>query len=444
MKQQQVSPKIDRQRKFLMVLPVIALPFIALLLWTMGVVGGTPPAEAAASKTGINMELPRPTTNKDSAWNKLRFYEKADRDSADYRKLMRNDPYYRTPELVAIPPAEDVLLPVKGKSSSGFSYEPAPAPAPTGLRIEKDRNEEKVYQRLAQLNAALTQAEVAEKKPEPTTSAPYAKPGVTVNSQDIDRLESMMLQMQHKEGAEDPELAQLNGMLEKILDIQHPDRVREKVGTPSASPSKEVLAVVAADAEVRITQPSPAPSATPLIGLPTPADRPSPLRKNRFYGLKEQVVWREQRNTLPAVIHETQTLVSGSTVKLRLTADVEIAGVRIPKDHFVYGLANLNGERLHVQISSIRYGERIFPVSLTVFDRDGLEGIYMPGAITREVAKQSGDQAIQSFGLSTLDPSLGAQAASAGLQATKSLLGKKAKLVRVSVKQGYEVFLKAE
>lgn len=443
MKQQkQVSPKVDRQRKFLLVLPVIVLPFIALLLWTTGVVGSTPQAVAAAPKTGINMELPRPTTNKDSTWNKLRFYEKADRDSADYRKLMRNDPYYRTPELVALPPADDVLLPVKGKSSSGFSYDPAPAPK--GLRIEKDRNEEKVYQRLAQLNAALTQAEVAEKKPEPASSAPYAKPGVTVNAQDIDRLESMMLQMQHKEGAEDPELAQLNGMLEKILDIQHPDRVREKVGTPSASPSKEVLAVVAADAEVRITQPSPAPSATPLIGLPALPDRPTPLRKNRFYGLKEQVVWKEQHNTLPAVIHETQTLVSGSTVKLRLTADVEIAGVRIPKDHFVYGLANLNGERLHVQISSIRHGERIFPVSLTVYDRDGLEGIYMPGAITREVAKQSGDQAIQSFGLSTLDPSLGAQAASAGIQATKSLLGKKAKLVRVTVKEGYEVFLKAE
>jgi hypothetical protein len=44
--------------------------------------------------------------------------------------------------------------------------------------------------------------------------------------------------------------------------------------------------------------------------------------------------------------------------------------------------------------------------------------------------------------LASLDNSLGAQAASAGIQAAKSLIGKKAKLVRVNISAGYRVILR--
>ena len=43
--------------------------------------------------------------------------------------------------------------------------------------------------------------------------------------------------------------------------------------------------------------------------------------------------------------------------------------------------------------------------------------------------------------LMSLDPSLGAQAASAGLEAMKGFASKKVKLVRVTVKAGYPVLL---
>jgi conjugative transposon TraM protein len=150
----------------------------------------------------------------------------------------------------------------------------------------------------------------------------------------------------------------------------------------------------------------------------------------------------EQQNAIQAVVQETQTLVSGATIKLRLTDDVYINGVLIPKDNFVYGMASLNGERLHISISTIRYQNNILPVALSVYDMDGLAGIYIPGAITRDVAKQSADEATQSIGLTTMDPSLGAQAASAGIQAAKTLISKKVKLVKVTVKAGYQVLLR--
>ena len=66
---------------------------------------------------------------------------------------------------------------------------------------------------------------------------------------------------------------------------------------------------------------------------------------------------------------------------------------------------------------------------------------YSYRAITRDVAKQSTDNALQSVALSSLDPSIGAQAASAGIETTKSLLSKKVRLVKVQVKAGYKILL---
>ncbi len=62
--------------------------------------------------------------------------------------------------------------------------------------------------------------------------------------------------------------------------------------------------------------------------------------------------------------------------------DIFINGVTIPKDNFVFGIVSLNDERLEVEINTIRNNNSIFPVSLEVYDMDGLPGIYIPGAIT--------------------------------------------------------------
>jgi conjugative transposon TraM protein len=167
-------------------------------------------------------------------------------------------------------------------------------------------------------------------------------------------------------------------------------------------------------------------------------------QQNGFYSLDESGLTDGTQNAIQAVIHETQTLVAGSTVKLRLINDVYINGKLIPKDNFLFGEAKLNDERLDIEISGVRYQNSLFPVQLSVYDMDGMNGIYIPGAITRDVAKQSADRTLQGIGLTTLDPSLGAQAASAGIEAARDLISKKVKLVKVTVKAGYQVLLMDE
>lgn len=100
------------------------------------------------------------------------------------------------------------------------------------------------------------------------------------------------------------------------------------------------------------------------------------------------------------------------------------------------------GERLTVKVSSLRYESSIFPVDLSVFDLDGVDGIYIPGAINRDVAKASADRSVQTLGVATLDDSWGSQAAGAGIEAAKSLFSRKVKLVKVVVKAGYRLLLR--
>lgn len=145
--------------------------------------------------------------------------------------------------------------------------------------------------------------------------------------------------------------------------------------------------------------------------------------------------------TMAAVIAETQTLVSGGTVKMRLKTDVIIHGRLVPKGSFVYGTCRVNGERLKIEVRHIRLGDQLFSVKLRVFDLDGMEGIHIPGSISRDAVKQGAGRGLGSVRMMSLDPSVAAQAATAGMEAAKGLLSKKAKLVRVTVKAGYPIML---
>jgi hypothetical protein len=144
---------------------------------------------------------------------------------------------------------------------------------------------------------------------------------------------------------------------------------------------------------------------------------------------------------ITAVIPTEQVLKTGSVVKLELQSNTIIQGNKIPAGSFLSGYATINGERLMVQIPSMQIRNNILPVSLVVYDLDGLEGIYVPGSVEREVVKQSAESAIGSTGMSGFDMSLKTQAMSAGVGAAKSLLTKKVKQERVTIAAGYHVLL---
>ena len=70
--------------KLIFLLPIVALPFITLLLWSVGIVGNVY-EKPVTTHANLNTNLPGAIIQKDSSWDKLKFYEKADSDSEKYR-----------------------------------------------------------------------------------------------------------------------------------------------------------------------------------------------------------------------------------------------------------------------------------------------------------------------------------------------------------------------
>ena len=415
------SAKFLRQRKMMMVLPLLTIPFLTMAFWALGGGQVSESKNSENNKTGLNLQLPDANLKDDKNEDKLSFYKEADADSLKREEILHNDPYYKDSisdkQNTFMPSTENIYNPLPPNTNLNSS------PYNTGT----DANEQKIYQKINELNKQINQPDIS--------SASYNKQDQPVQasenneqfSKQVDRLQEMMQQMNNKAEV-NPEMQQLNGTLDKILDIQNPGTLKENLKEKSLLQKQVAFSVSkhSNDDNVSLLD-----TTNKTIATGT-----------GFYGIDDNVTKEEENSAIEAVVHESQTLVNGAVIKLRLLADIYINGNLIPKDNFIFGTASLNDERLEVEINSIRNNKSLFPVKLEVYDLDGLPGIYIPGAITRDVAKQSADNSLQLMELTSMDPSIKAQAAATGINAAKTLLSKKAKQVKVMIKAGYKVLLK--
>jgi len=431
------SQKFLQQRRFYMVLPLLVLPFITMIFWALGGGQGTP-VQAQEIKSGLNMELPGAHFDKeDELWNKFELYEQAKRDSLKYEEARRNDPYYVVSTLTGSV-STDTIPKAKDKLNTSLGSKDKYA--------QMDQHEALINQKLEQLTRQISQPDQPVVAKTTSSENSLIPASVTPITEDVDRLEKMM-QIMSGTDTNDPEMQQIESMLDKILDVQHPERVREKIREQSSQHKQQVFPVetVVMDDNISTLGEYQGSSSRSIIPDSVQRNRPYTIVSvhNGFFGLgDEEHTNEESTNAIQAVIHDTQTVVAGSTVKLRLLSDVYINGQLVERDQFVFGTCAISGERLTISITSIRNANSLLPVSLSVFDLDGMEGIYIPGAITRDAAKQASSQSIQDVQLYSMDNSLGVQAATAGIEAAKGLFAKKAKLIKVTVKAGYQVLLK--
>ena len=407
-----------RKRKMMLVLPLLVIPFLTMAFWALG--GGKgKESTVLAQQKGLNLNLPDAKMKDENLTDKLSFYDKADKDSAKLEEWMRTDPYYQQKEDTSFSPANELEL-LTQNSASKYNQRLNSSPYETS----SNNPEQKLLQKLALLQKEIN------KQPEVPVNE---NADVSNYNQDdelsgeMDRLENMMVTM-NKTSTGDPEMQQLNGTLERILDIQHPQRVKDKLREKSLQHKQVVFAVT---------------TSTKLANVSLIDTMKKKLNSsNQFLGATNEAEETTEGFTIEAVVHSNQSLVNGAVIQLRLFTDVFINGILIPKGTPVNGIASLNNERLEAEINSIRYKNQLFPVKMELYDLDGLPGIYIPGSISRDVAKNSADNSLQLLELTTLDPSLKAQAAAAGINTAKQLLTRKVKQVKVMIKEGYKILLK--
>ena len=336
-----------------------------------------PTTKPVVVANGLNNKLPVADTQK--VLNKLEQYMQAEKDSLMRKQQKENDPYSKT---VSVQES-------RKQESRKVSHNESPKPVVNsnpqskGKIVKRPRIE--VNRPIYEIQYPPNSNSVVKKENENITP-PLGGRGVDGRGVGVRGADAV-----------DPSLQQLEGMLDKLIEIQHPEIVKERIKKGD---------------------------------------------KNADSVSKQNLVKSSNANqTIQAVVHNTQIIASGATIKLRLVQDILIGPILIPKGSFLYGICSISNERLTVQITNIPFNNQVIPVSVSVFDMDGIEGIYIPGAIERDVSKEEADQAIQSINLNSMNSSIAGQAASAGMQAGKALLSKKVKLVRVTVKAGHHVLL---
>src|ERR1700761_5930501 len=407
----QHTPEFLKERKFLVIMPLLIIPFLTMAFWALG--GGKQSASAFENSNaqGLNATLPQAQFKDQKAQDKMGVYQTAKTDSASSANSGVSESFVKSMGLDAAKTGQ--IDSATQRSTANLTGGPTVA----------DANEAKIQAKLAAINQQINQ-------PEPANYGSVAS--ASQSTADVKRLELMMKAMNGNGGGNDPEMKQLTQMLQQINDIQNPGNANIKLRNQSLKNHGRVYAVMAAKDDDDDN------SASDKMQVSYASyDGGGKSKKHRSASTAETA-----GNTIQAVVHEDQTLVSGAVIKLRLLDGIYVNGKMIPKGSFVYGTCALNNERLEIKLASIRYLNNILPVALAVYDLDGMEGLYVPGSIGRDAAKNGVGDAVQSMQLMSMDQSVGTQAASAGVEAAKGLFNHKVKQIKVKVKAGYEVLLK--
>lgn len=87
------------------------------------------------------------------------------------------------------------------------------------------------------------------------------------------------------------------------------------------------------------------------------------------------------KNTIKAVVSETQIVKSGDNVKLQLLESIRLAnGLLVPKNTKLIARATLSGNRMKLVVQSLEIDGALAGVQLSAYDTAGQEGIFVPDA----------------------------------------------------------------
>ncbi|WP_462267699.1 conjugative transposon protein TraM [Mucilaginibacter sp.] len=354
-----------RLKKLLLVLPLLVLPFMTMAFWVLGGGRGNNGLTSFSQK-GINTQLPEAQFKGEKPQDKMSLYDQARKDSA-------------SGSTHAALSSLDVQSAIKDSALKAQL-------ALSGSRAADD-NEAQISRKLALLRQEMNKAPEPQPMNAVTANYPTTSNQPANTSEDTERLEKLMKTMSSK-NADDPEMKQLEGMVDKILQIQHPELVAAQL-----------------------------------------QQQQKPIADSLYKAFR-------------AVIVDNQKAYQGSAIKLRLLDTIHIKGLIIPKGQMIFGSCQIVNQRLLLNIKTIRLGTSILPVDLTVYDMDSMPGINVPDAQLQDAVRSGSDNAMQNMQFLPVDQTMTTQLAGAGVEAAKGLFAKKVKRIKIKLTANYPVLLR--
>lgn len=151
---------------------------------------------------------------------------------------------------------------------------------------------------------------------------------------------------------------------------------------------------------------------------------------------------------IKAIIDEDIKAVEGSRVRLRLLDDIEIDGKVVEKGAYLYAvMSGFGSQRVKGSIKSLLVEDELVKVNLSLYDTDGLEGLYVPSSSFRETTQDVASNAlgstmsINSGSTGNAFTQWGMQAIQNAYQRTSNALAKAVRKNKAKLKYGTFVYL---
>lgn len=137
----------------------------------------------------------------------------------------------------------------------------------------------------------------------------------------------------------------------------------------------------------------------------------------------------------------------GARLRIRLLDDILIGNAIVRKGTYLYALiSGYDAQRVKLNITTVMLGDQIYPINLSIYDVDGMEGLYVPASAFREFSKELGSNTTGSMNISMQQNSddlsqLYLSALQRMFTSTSQAVSKTIKKNKANIKYGTSVFL---
>ena len=433
----------QQQRNLLLFMMIPGNIFLVVMFYIFGGGGSAPVAESEQKKEVSGLATSLPAAEKESPPFKDKISAYISKNKADKEKdlLTKTDNHFKwlmgqdTTATAEVDPLNG-LHSLKNPNELAFAAE------------EAEDESSKLDQELADLEKKLkTRSGGSGRRP-----AKKSPPAETDHDADLARrlaaYEQQQLKIPDTASALPDEFTEMQGMLDKILDIQHPDRVAERLRKKSLDERGNFYSVNAQENHVPISYLGESKKDLYEDRLREFIDqkKDSTYRQvdqasiSGFMGLKGATGMADE-NTLKAVVHGKQDVVNGSTAKLRVLSPLVVAGHHVPANSYVYGKVSLQADRVNIDINSIEVDQTVLPVAMQVYDLDGMEGLSAPDLASIQEARRAVGQSSSALQLEMANPNITTRALDEGVKGIRQLLRRKAQIAKATLKNNYQVYL---
>ncbi len=172
-------------------------------------------------------------------------------------------------------------------------------------------------------------------------------------------------------------------------------------------------------------------------------------RRAGFYGSNEV---GDQKNTIKASVYGKHVIQSGQYVRFRLSEPMQVGRSILPAGSILIGRAVIGEDRLIVTVNSIEYNDVIYSVDLDVYDTDGMLGLYLPGSMEMDAAREIGTDVANAMSTSATNSAMFQTQPSAAeqlktdvgrglIQGSFRYVGRKLQEIKVTVQDKHKVYL---